>query len=80
MEIASRYIGGSPTRFGAYVALQCALMQRHVACGGTPEDFCRRLAPAFRRRYAPLLLEADPHAATPVARSPDRPSGPPGAG
>ena len=60
METARRFIAGSPTRFGAYVALQCALMQRFVARGGTPEDFCTRLAPVFRRRYAPLLLESDP--------------------
>lgn len=60
METARRFIADSPTRFGAYVALQCALMQRFVARGGTPEEFCVRLAPAFRRRYAPLLLEADP--------------------
>lgn len=59
METARRFIAHSPTRFGAYVALQCALMQRFIARGGTPEEFCVRLAPAFRRRYAPLLLEAD---------------------
>lgn len=62
METARRFIVGSPTRYGAYLALQCALIQRHVARGGTPEDFCLRLAPVFRRRYAPLLLDSDPHA------------------
>ncbi len=62
METARRFIADSPTRFGAYLALQCALMQRFVARGGTPEDFCVRLAPVFRRRYAPLLLESDPPA------------------
>lgn len=62
METARRFISSSPTRFGAYLALQCALMRRFVARGGTPEEFCLRLAPVFRRRYAPLLLEADPRA------------------
>lgn len=60
METARRFIVDSPTRFGAYLALQCALMQRFIARGGTPEEFCLRLAPVFRRRYAPLLLEPDP--------------------
>jgi hypothetical protein len=57
MEVARRYIAVCPTRFAAYVALQCALMQRYLARGGTTEDFCLRLAPAFHRRYAPLLLD-----------------------
>ena len=62
METARRFVADAPTRFEAYLALQCALMQRFVARGGTPEDFCLRLAPVFRRRYAPLLLDADPRA------------------
>ena len=57
MEILRRFLRSSPTRYGAYVDLQCALMRRHVNRGGTPEDFCQRLAPAFHRRYAPVLLE-----------------------
>jgi hypothetical protein len=57
MEILRRYLEASPTRYGAYVKLQCALMQRHVNRGGTTEDFCERLAPVFHRRYAPLLLD-----------------------
>jgi hypothetical protein len=57
MEILRRFLETSPTPFGAYVNLQCALMQRHVRRGGTAEDFCRRLAPAFHRRYGPLLLD-----------------------
>jgi hypothetical protein len=47
-----------PSRFAAYTALQCALMRRHLARGGTAEDFCIRLAPVFHRRYAPVFLEA----------------------
>jgi hypothetical protein len=60
MEIARRYLQASPSGFQAYVSLQCALMRRHVARGGTMEDFCLRLAPAFHRRYAALLLEGAP--------------------
>lgn len=60
MEIARRYREDSPSGFQAYVSLQCALMRRHVARGGTMEDFCQRLAPVFRRRYASLLLEGRP--------------------
>jgi hypothetical protein len=63
METARRFVGGAPTRFAAYVALQCALMRRFIARGGTPEEFCSRLAPVFHRRYAPLLLEGDAAAA-----------------
>lgn len=60
METARRFVGTTPSRFAAYLALQCALMRRFVARGGTPEEFCTRLAPAFHRRYAPLLLHDDP--------------------
>ncbi len=60
METARRFMIGTPSRFAAYLALQCALMRRFVARGGTPEEFCNRLAPAFHRRYAPLLLHGDP--------------------
>jgi len=57
METARRYLESSTTRFSAYVSLQCALMRCFVARGGTYEEFCARLAPAFHRKYAPLLLE-----------------------
>lgn len=59
MELARRYFGTHGSRFEAYLALQRALMARHLARGGTSEDFCARLAPVFRRRYAPLLAEPD---------------------
>jgi hypothetical protein len=62
METARRFMNGTPSRFAAYLALQCALMRRFVARGGTPEEFCTRLAPVFHRRYAPLLLHGDPGA------------------
>ncbi len=61
MEILRRFLQSSPTPFGAYVNLQCALMQRHVNRGGTTEDFCRRLAPVFHRRYGPVLLDPARH-------------------
>jgi hypothetical protein len=57
MEVARRFLQEYPTGFAAYAALQCALMRRFQARGGTQEEFCLRLAPAFHRRYAPLLLE-----------------------
>lgn len=57
MEITRRFLERYPTRFGAYLALQRALMRHHIARGGTGEDFCQRLAPAFHRRYAPLFLD-----------------------
>ncbi|CAN5819546.1 hypothetical protein BH23GEM6_BH23GEM6_08660 [soil metagenome] len=60
METARSFVRSTPTRFGAYLALQCALMRRFIARGGTPEEFCSRLAPVFHRRYGPLLLENDP--------------------
>ncbi|HYW05326.1 MAG TPA: hypothetical protein VE913_00140 [Longimicrobium sp.] len=56
MELARTFVGNAPSRFAAYIALQCALMRHHLARGGTTEDFCTRLAPVFHRRYAPLLL------------------------
>jgi hypothetical protein len=58
MEITRRYLIAYPTGFAAYLALQRALMYRFLARGGTPEEFCRRLAPVFRRRYAGLLGSA----------------------
>lgn len=56
MEIIRRHVAAQPTGFAAYIALQCALMRRYLARGGTAEDFCQRLAPVYRRRFAPVLL------------------------
>ena len=56
MEIMRRYVETQPTRLAAYLALQCALMRRYLARGGTAEEFCERLAPIFHRRYAAVLL------------------------
>ena len=57
MELARRFFEVYPTPFAAYTALQVALMRRYMARGGTQEEFCLRLAPAFHRRYAPMFLE-----------------------
>jgi hypothetical protein len=38
------------------MALQVALMRRHLARGGTIQSWCARLAPAFKRRYESHLL------------------------
>jgi hypothetical protein len=57
METARRYLETHPSGFSAYLALQCALMRRFIAQGGTHEEFCSRLAPVFHRKYAPLLLD-----------------------
>lgn len=59
MELARRFRARYPSGFGAYLALQRALMIRYLARGGTQEDFCQRLAPVFRQRYAGLLNETD---------------------
>jgi hypothetical protein len=60
MELTRKFVAAYPTRFAAYLALEVALMRRFVARGGTEEEFCRRLAPVFHRRYAPVLLGAAP--------------------
>lgn len=56
MEIMRRHIATQPTRLAAYLALQCALMRRFLARGGTAEEFCERLAPIYHRRYAPVIF------------------------
>lgn len=55
MEIIRRFVTEQRTPYAAYTALQIALMRRFVARGGTAEEFCDRLAPAFNRRYGFLL-------------------------
>jgi hypothetical protein len=56
MELCRRFVARYPTRLAAYLALEVALMRRFVARGGSEEEFCRRLAPVFHRRYAALLV------------------------
>ncbi|MDB4950076.1 MAG: hypothetical protein JWM27_2725 [Gemmatimonadetes bacterium] len=56
MELSRRYSARHGSGFAAYLALEVALMRRFLAQGGTEEEFCRRLAPAFHRRYGPVFL------------------------
>ncbi|HEX2187994.1 MAG TPA: hypothetical protein VHG51_03800 [Longimicrobiaceae bacterium] len=63
MEISRRYITGQHAPLAAYLALQRALIERHVAGGGSAEEFCARLAPVYHRRFGPLFFGADPPAA-----------------
>lgn len=79
METARRFVEGYPTRLAAYLAFECALMQRYIARGGTAEEFCLRLAPVFHRRYAPLLLDAT-WPRLPAPSRPGRVSAPPDSG
>lgn len=64
MELSRQFAARYPTGFAAYLALEVALMRHFVARGGTEEEFCVRLAPAFHRRYASLLLLDEPAART----------------
>ena len=70
MEIMRRYVETQPTRLAAYLALQCALMRRYLARGGTAEEFCERLAPIFHRRYAAVLLAESASTPSLLAGSP----------
>jgi hypothetical protein len=56
METARRYLSHYPSHLAAYLALQCALMQRYVRRGGTAQDFCSHLAPVYRRKYRPIFF------------------------
>jgi hypothetical protein len=55
MELLQTFCESRRLTLAAYLAMQRALMRRYIARGGTPEDFCTRIAPAFRRKYGPLL-------------------------
>lgn len=55
MILAQQYLGKKGDPFAAYMALQRALLARYISRGGTPEQWCERLAPAFQRRYGALL-------------------------
>ena len=56
MEVARGYLARHGQGLATYLAFERALMRHWIARGGTGLDFCRRLAPAFRRRYGLLLL------------------------
>ncbi len=57
MILACSYQAKHATGFGAYMALQAALMRRYVRRGGTVQAWCTRMAPAFQRRYGRVLLQ-----------------------
>ena len=53
--LAQLYLARHQSPFAAYMALQRALLEHHLNRGGSPEDWCERIAPAFRRRYQRLV-------------------------
>jgi hypothetical protein len=57
LVLADAYLARHGSPFAAYMALQCALLERFVARGGSPDEWCNRLAPVFRRRYAPVFAQ-----------------------
>jgi hypothetical protein len=59
MEVMRSFVEKHGTGFAAYIALERALLQHWLARGGSLGEFCGRLAPAFRRRYGPILLGPD---------------------
>jgi len=56
--LAQHYLAQHASPFAAYMALQRALMRQYLLRGGTEEDWCRMIAPAFRRRYAPVFAKS----------------------
>jgi hypothetical protein len=56
MILAIEYRARHASGFGAYMALQAALLRRHIARGGSIQSWCARLAPAFQQRYGAELL------------------------
>lgn len=56
MILAIEYRARHASGFGAYMALQAALLRRHIARGGSVQSWCARLAPAFQQRYGAELL------------------------
>jgi len=55
MLLAEHYLAQHASPFAAYMALQRALMRQYLQQGGTEEEWCRSIAPAFRRRYAAVF-------------------------
>ena len=55
MILAQQYLARHASPFAAYMALQRALLEHYLMQGGTTEAWCSRIAPAFRRRYAPVF-------------------------
>lgn len=57
--LAQEYLERYPNSFEAYMALQRVLLRRYVVRGGSEEEWCARIAPAFRRRYARLVAAGE---------------------
>jgi hypothetical protein len=57
MVLGDHYRGRCGSGFGAYMALQRALLARWLSRGGTAEGWCLRMAPLFRARYGVLIEE-----------------------
>jgi hypothetical protein len=55
MFLGEYYLARCSSGYVAYMTLQRALLNRWMARGGTEEDWCERLAPAFRARYGVLV-------------------------
>ena len=53
--LAQLFLARHESPFAAYMALQRALLGHHLSQGGSPEDWCERMAPRFRQRYLPLV-------------------------
>lgn len=58
MILVQQYLARYGSPFAAYMALQRALLRHFLLRGGTEEMWCTRIAPAFRRRYAPVFAAA----------------------
>jgi hypothetical protein len=59
MMLAEYYLAKHETPFTAYMALQRDLLYQYLMQGGTPEEWCRSMAPVFRRRYGPVFRDLD---------------------
>ena len=58
MILVQEYLARYGSAFAAYMALQRSLLRHFLKQGGTEEIWCARIAPAFRRRYAPVFAAA----------------------
>ena len=55
MMLGELFLARHGSGFAAYMALQRALVRHWTVRGGTEQDWCERLAPLFRARYAELI-------------------------
>ncbi len=60
MEVLARMQEQGKSAYELYCELQCRLMRRYIAQGGSETEWCERLAPAFRRRWSWLLDRSVP--------------------